>query len=400
MIELRETRRKGGPLVMLALVLVSWVGARAMLWENPLPVLNGFAPIVSEWMAFATSRPQQSNEPPQPVLESQSIDQLPARPQPFVRTQVAYSPVFLSEPSRAAIAAYPLYSTSAASSTTARPTRVSLGHQLLFSQAFVRAQLPYAARNGLRNSRPGLGAERANALAQDAPGLGQTSPLADRWSFDSWAFFRQGSNSLAASQGRVPVYGGSQAGASLQFRLAPSSARDPKAYVRAYRALVSRAESELAVGLSARLAAKVPVRVSAEARLTNNEFGTQVRPAFLAVTELRPQSLPAGLQGEAYVQGGYVGGAADTGFVEGQVAVTRQVKSFDLSQAKSARLSVGAAAWGGAQRDTQRIDLGPSVRLDMTLGKVPARLSVDWRERVVGDAEPGSGVAATISTRF
>jgi hypothetical protein len=31
---------------------------------------------------------------------------------------------------------------------------------------------------------------------------------------------------------------------------------------------------------------------------------------------------------------------------------------------------------------------------------VPARVSVDWRLRVAGDASPGSGVAATVSAGF
>ena len=64
------------------------------------------------------------------------------------------------------------------------------------------------------------------------------------------------------------------------------------------------------------------------------------------------------------------------------------------------RLSLGVATWGGAQKDAQRIDIGPTLRLDVTLGDVPARISVDWRERVGGDAGPDSGLAATLSTQF
>jgi hypothetical protein len=40
------------------------------------------------------------------------------------------------------------------------------------------------------------------------------------------------------------------------------------------------------------------------------------------------------------------------------------------------------------------------MRVDLTIGEVPARISLDWRERVAGDAAPDSGIAATISTRF
>jgi hypothetical protein len=63
-------------------------------------------------------------------------------------------------------------------------------------------------------------------------------------------------------------------------------------------------------------------------------------------------------------------------------------------------LSLGAAAWGGAQEGAARLDLGPTLRLDLTVGQVPARVSLDWRQRVASDASPGSGVAATVSAGF
>lgn len=382
---------------MLALVLVSWVSARAMLWENPFPAFDPYAPIIGDWIA--KDKPQEKRRVAQnaPTRTSNSPTLVRVNPGRF---DSAYSPVSTAldeQPFVTARAAKPIGASGASGSEA---TQMSLGHRLLFSKAFSRAELPQMAHIVLGESQSGLGFARMDALAADAPWQAQAALREDRWSFDSWAFLRQGSNSLNSSQGRAPVYGASQLGATLQYRLAPTSSHDHKAYIRAYRALVSGGETELAVGLAARPVPSVPVRVQVEARLTNNAFGTELRPAIIAITELRAQKLPVGLKAETYAQGGYVGGAADTGFVEGQVAVTREVKNFDLSVTKSARLSVGAAAWGGAQRDAQRIDLGPSVRLDLAIGEVPARVSVDWRERVAGDAEPGSGVAATISTRF
>jgi hypothetical protein len=93
-----------------------------------------------------------------------------------------------------------------------------------------------------------------------------------RWSVDAWAFWRQGSDAAPISLGRVPIYGASQAGAVLQYRLAPGSRRDPRAYARAYRALVRRGESELAVGASARPLGRVPLRAAAEVRYTDGAF--------------------------------------------------------------------------------------------------------------------------------
>lgn len=80
--------------------------------------------------------------------------------------------------------------------------------------------------------------------------------------------------------------------------------------------------------------------------------------------------------------------------------MNREVETVAKATDNSLRLSVGAAAWGGAQVDAQRIDLGPTMRLDLTVGDMPARLSVDWHERVGGEAGPDSGLAATLSARF
>jgi hypothetical protein len=219
-------------------------------------------------------------------------------------------------------------------------------------------------------------------------------------SLDAWAFWRQGSNAAQVSVGRVPIYGASQAGAVLQYRLAPAARRDPRLYARAYRALVRQGESEVALGASARPLGRVPLRLAGEVRVTDSAFGTALRPAAFAVTELAPLALPLETQLEAYVQAGWVGGEGATGFADGQASLTREVEQVAATTANAARLRIGAGAWGGAQDGAQRIDIGPTMRVDVTLGDVPARLSLDWRERVGGTAGPESGLAATLSTRF
>lgn len=221
-----------------------------------------------------------------------------------------------------------------------------------------------------------------------------------RWSIDAWAFWRAGSNAAPISQGRVPVYGASQLGGVLQYRLAPVAPIDPRLYARAYRALVRRGESELAVGASLRPLPRVPVRLAGELRLTDGAFRTEARPAAIAVTELPPQRLPLGITLDAYAQGGWVAGTDATAFADAQGSLTREIDKVGISTDNALRLSVGAGAWGGVQEGAARIDVGPTLRLDLTLGEVPARLSVDWRQRVGGNAGPVSGVAATLSTSF
>ncbi|WP_143704579.1 hypothetical protein [Porphyrobacter sp. TH134] len=221
-----------------------------------------------------------------------------------------------------------------------------------------------------------------------------------RWSLDAWAFWRQGSNAAPVSQGRVPIYGASQAGAVLQFRLVPSDRRDLRLYARAYRALVQGGESELALGTSLRPVPAVPLRLAGEVRYTDTPFGTSLRPAAYVVTEIAPVPLPHGARLEAYGQAGWVGGAGRTAFADGQASITAALPQITRVTDNTLRVSLGAAAWGGAQRDAQRLDIGPTLRFDMAIGAVPARVSVDWRERIAGQAAPYSGLTATLSTSF
>ncbi|MGB7369750.1 hypothetical protein [Erythrobacter sp.] len=198
----------------------------------------------------------------------------------------------------------------------------------------------------------------------------------------------------------MPIYGASQAGAVLRYRIAPSSPHDPHAMARVYRALVPGGESEFAVGASARPLSAVPVRVVAEVRATDGPAGVELGPAAFAYTEIPPIDLPAGFSLEAYGGAGYVAGEAATAFVDGQVVAMREMYEAPPATIGAPRVSVGAGAWGGAQEDAGRLDVGPSVRVDLEIADVPARLSIDYRRKVAGDAAPRSGLTATLSTRF
>jgi hypothetical protein len=219
------------------------------------------------------------------------------------------------------------------------------------------------------------------------------SPNGGRWSSDGWFLLRRDTTTALASGGGS--YGGSQAGAVLRYSLAPSSAYRPMAYARVSQALGGAKDSELAVGLSARPVPRVPVRAAAELRVTRAGGRTLVRPAAYAVTELPAFDLPLGFTAEAYGQAGYVGGKSASAFADGQVRAERKFAEFG-----DTKLSAGAGAWGGAQKGAARIDLGPSASLRLKLGETNSRVSMDWRFRVAGDAQPASGPALTISAGF
>jgi hypothetical protein len=380
-------KRRGSPLMVLGLLVVAWAGGRAAVWENPFAILDNPLPaLLADGDAKAVSPIDQYRSEPAAVA---------------AETQNNAAPRLASFAGYAAVASPPAKANGfaaggriAGSYPYALAPRIAAGHQLLLNTAL--SYFPVTAR---ADQEIGATPWQPPFAAPKSPQPTSLSGVG-RWSLDAWAFWRQGSSSTAISQGRVPIYGASQIGANLQFRLAPNSAQDPRLYLRSYRALVSGGESEVAAGVSARPFSRMPVRAQAEVRVTDNRFNTEVRPAAYLVTELGQQSLPGGLVAEAYGQGGWVGGDNATAFADGQLAVTREMVQFDLADGKPARFSIGAGAWGGAQKDATRIDLGPTMRLDLTIGKVPARLSVDWREQVAGDAAPGSGIAATLSTRF
>jgi len=440
--------RRGSPLAMLLLLIGVWIGGRAILWENPFPAAAWQMPIAESLFAGA------GHSGPDGAVES-----LASNERSEGRGDIAQGPIRASFASTspsdrslerlsltpAAFGVGQRYQTSP-SNEGLTPPIVAAGHQFLMSVAFridwnteprapartlIASGTPLdaftiARLDGFGKGRAGT--ERGQARRQvsfqnnfasafagsssynqrtathtgtrrSRSATSQT-PATDRWSLDAFAFYRSGSGSAQIAQGRVPVYGASQMAANLQYRVLPSSRHDPRLYARGYRAFTGNPENEVAVGASARPLATVPVRVAGEARVLNNASGTQVRPAAYAVTELRPQALPLGTQLEFYGGAGYVGGNAPTPFAEGQATVTRELAQFTRDDGESARLRIGAGAWGGAQEGASRVDVGPTVRLDIRVADVPARLSLDWRERVAGDAAPTSGLAATLSTRF
>lgn len=368
------TPARGVPLLTIGLVLAGWVAGRAVLWESPFPAVEGtsaaiaavaatvpVSPIATDPMPAGTdaltSAPMRGSAPPGPVSRFAMLrlpsPRAPVAPSPRAPTGAAALPVSGKEAGVAGAVAPP------------------------------------------REPGTALATPVSPLSPPSAPG-----PRRDRWSLDVWGFWRQGSDAAPISQGRVPVYGASQIGAVLQYRLAPGSRRAPRVYARAYRAMVRRGENELALGASLRPLPRLPVRVLGEVRLTDGAFRNELRPSVFAVTEIAPVALPLGTRLEAYGQAGWVGGTDATLFADGQANLTREIGAVAGATDGKLRFSVGAGAWGGAQEGAQRLDIGPTVRLDFAVGEVPARLALDWRAQVGGDAGPDSGLAMTLSTQF
>ncbi|WP_309752126.1 hypothetical protein [Novosphingobium sp.] len=384
-------RRRGHPLLALILLMVSWVGARAAMWEAPkVTPVEAAAPAAAHPKALrpakaprpAAPRIVPSARPAAPLMAPGPLNQEPAGP---------ITPPTILQPAIMATEASLAPGSETAPAPRKRQTPAdSAGHQELFSAAM---SIPTIDEGSAMDTPRSARLPGAAALVQTA---------GSRWSGDAWLVLREGGNGFNAPGAGLPgvvvpvgFYGGSQAGAVLRYRLSLTSPLQPALYLRASGGLEYPRGEEVAVGFAVRPLARVPFSLMAEARVTRTTSGTIVRPAAAVVSQLPPAALPLGLRGEAYVQAGYVGGRDATAFVDGQA---RAEKPF----LRSGRLELraGGGAWGGAQRGANRLDVGPTATLSLPIGPAGARVSADYRIRVAGQAAPGSGAVLTLSAGF
>ena len=369
-----EGRRQGQPVLFLGLLLAGWCLARLLTWQSPWPEV---APLTE---AFQFARADVGGGTPLPPMRTGSGARQLQKVDPGSRDRaiLAHRPSLFeglppSEPLSPADPAS-LFGTH----------RTATGHALLFARGMASLPLPRSVARLI---------DRQAA----SPGWAEQSSHG-RWRFDGWVVLREGGSATAngAQTGAPATYGASQMGAVLAYRLNPGEARDPSVYLRASRALVEGGETELAAGGAIRPFGKLPVKLHAELRVTERPGqGPAVRPAAFVAGGLEGVGLGHGLAARGYAQAGYVAGDFATPFADGALVVDREVARFDLG-----RVSLGGTARGGVQRGAARLDLGPSMTLDLTLDNVPARIEADYRWRVAGDATPGHGGVLTLSTGF
>jgi hypothetical protein len=326
---------RGRPLRFFALVVFAWVGARvAMLWPR-----TGSLPAAIQAalpIAHAEPRAAAPRAAPQAKAAPQALRNLPAP----LALPVYRAPLADGDP------------------------RVQLA-----LMGLVQYGEPGWAPS------PPLAALPMRAL----PAPERLDPLPDRWSLSSWVVARGGGGPAAAPGGQI---GGGQAGARIAWLLAPRQRL--AAYGRATMPLQGKGR-ELALGLEWQ-PTRAPVRLIAERRfgLDGNPGGTGVGAIAGLDREWR------GFRLESYGQAGIVlRGRADP-YADGAARGVREMEKGPV------RLGLGAGAWGAAQRDAQRLDLGPSA----TLAVRNLRLALDWRQRVAGEAKPDSGLALTLGADF
>lgn len=391
-------RRRGQPLLALILLMISWVGARAAMWETPrtvdaaatqqVPARPGG---VKADLPIRPAAPRVVAPPSrgEPALLPPQVDVDPPAAAPDI------VPAPTETPSDSPPPPPPPSSSSFTQDAVGRPSKgMSLedaaDHQELFSAGMNMPTIEQGA------------AMDAPRRPRGVPAAAFIPPAGSPWSADAWLLLRGGGNGFNAPGAGLPgvvvpagFYGGSQAGAVLRYRLSLLSALQLTFYLRASSGLEYPRGEDVAAGLSFRPVPKAPIAVMAEGRVTRTTSGTIIRPAAAVVTLLPPARLPLGLRGEAYVQAGYVGGRDATAFVDGQARVEKP-----LLRSGRTELRAGGGVWGGAQRGANRIDVGPTATLSVPIGPAGARVSADYRIRIAGRAAPGSGAVLTLSAGF
>jgi hypothetical protein len=208
----------------------------------------------------------------------------------------------------------------------------------------------------------------------------------DRLQLAAWALLRAQSAGVAgtqslSSQGSL---GASQAGARLTYNFT----RQVAASLRTTND-VGRRGGEVAAGVRIQPVAGIPVWINAERRQRVGRYGGG-RNAFALFFEagVYGRRMPLHLTLDSYLQGGVVGFRSRDKFIDGALTLTRPFyKQF----------SAGFGVWGGAQPGVYRVDVGPRITMKV---RNNLRVHFDWRQRLAGNARPGSGPAITLAGDF
>ena len=208
----------------------------------------------------------------------------------------------------------------------------------------------------------------------------------DRIQLTMWAMLRDTRTLTASPQSLASggTLGASQAGARFVYNFSPMIS----ALVRT-SSQVGRRGGEVAGGIRVRPLRSIPLWVTAERRQALGQYGGGRNAfAFFAEGGLYDRPMPWGFRLDGYAQAGVVGLSSRDLFADGGLAFTRRIyRDF----------SGGFGLWGGIQPGIYRVDAGP--RLTMKVRR-NLRVHLDYRQRLAGNAEPGSGPVLTLAGDF
>jgi len=218
----------------------------------------------------------------------------------------------------------------------------------------------------------------------------QTTPnKPQRWSASAWLFWRErGNNNGIGSAGQL---GGPQAGGRVERRL--TNTIPVAAYGRASSALRRPHAPEASLGIAIKpVAGRIPVTLGIERRFALDAYGRNAF-ALVAASGLNPTPITDTLIAEGYVQAGLVGFSRADPFIDGRISLGAAVGT-------KKNILAGLSVSGGAQPRVSRLDIGPMVQWRLPIKTINSRLTVEWRQRIAGNARPGSGLTATLASDF
>ena len=366
---------------------IRFLGIAVIAWAAVRAISLGLVP-GTQTLAFDVreARPPQPQLPPIQPTALPPIEpvtsQYPAPPTGTYGPQVAYQPYGSYPPFGTAYASYPIHVPVPAAGSQSSPPQVIYVDRVPAEPREVHiygAALPFAD-----SDQPKLAAAVPVPARQTTPSFAESrlSGNFDRLQLSSWAMMRDQPGTQSLANGGT--LGGSQAGARLLWRFNPHLA----ASLRTSAPINSQRGGEAALGVRYQPFTSWPVALTLERR---HALGDAVgRNAFALFAEggLYGRSMPWRSTLDAYLQGGLVDFNNSDWFVDGQAAVTRPVWR---------NLSAGFGVWGGAQPGLSRLDVGP--RASLRVG-TRMRLHLDYRLKLAGRAEPGSGGVVTIAGDF
>ena len=208
----------------------------------------------------------------------------------------------------------------------------------------------------------------------------------DRLQLSSWALLRSQQTGVAGSRSLASggQLGASQAGARLVYNIDRRLSLTARASSE-----VGRRGGEIAGGIRLQPLVSIPLWVTAERRQAIGKYGGG-RSAFALFLEggFYDRPLPWSFSLDSYLQGGIVGLKSRDLFVDGAVTVSRPVYR---------QFSAGFGVWGGAQPGLYRVDAGPRITMRV---RNNLKVHLDWRQKLAGNARPGSGPALTLAGDF
>ena len=224
----------------------------------------------------------------------------------------------------------------------------------------------------------------------DGKAITGTARLRSRLSGSAWVFARGGGRASAVAP--VGQIGGGQMGARLLYRI--DRAKRLAVSARVSRTIGGAHQTEAAVGLDWKPVDRLPVHLMLDRRIAIDKGG---RNAWTlgAAGGVDDVKIAPGWRLDGYAEAGVVGVKRRDLYADGAARIARAI---DLGNGRS--LAIGGGIWGAAQPGAARLDAGPSAVLRMPVAGRFLAVALDWRERVIGHAKPGSGIALTVATDF